>query len=180
MADFDWKQIIGPLASAGGSILGGVLGGPAGAMLGPMIGNIVSNALGCDPTPSAVGQALQQPGAAERIATAQASAKEAVLAAESAYLADIQSARELTLGLVRANSVIAWGAPVISVITVVGFIATLVALIFYKVPDSQGVLISLGALSSGFTMVLGFWIGSSKGSADKTEALTALARQRAK
>jgi hypothetical protein len=180
MADFDWKQIAGPLATAGGTILGGVLGGPAGAMLGPMVGHIVGQALGVDPTPDAIGPALQQPGAAEKVATAQAQTQAAVLSAQDAYLADIQSARQMTVELVRENSSIAWGAPVISLVVVVGFFAILGLLIFHGVPDSQAVLISVGALGAAFTTVLGFWVGSSKGSADKTDALTTLARRAAK
>jgi hypothetical protein len=175
--DFDWKQLAGPLVSAGGSILGGVIGGPAGAVLGPMIGGVVADALGVPATPDAVGAALNQPGAAEKVAQVQAASGPAILSAQDAYLADIASARIQTVELAKVGSKIAWSAPLISTLVVVGFLGLVGALLWRAIPDNQVTMMLIGALSAGFQQVLSYWLGSSKGSSDKTAELTALVKK---
>ncbi len=85
----------------------------------------------------------------------------------SAQLADVQDARATTVRLAESGSAISWGAPVISVLIVLGFIALVIALVFKQVPDSQAVLILFGALSSAFGSVVTYWLGSSASSAHK-------------
>lgn len=178
--EFDWKQLAGPLVSVGGTILGGVIGGPAGAALGPMIGQALAGALGCAVSPDAIGAALQLPGAANTVAQAQAQIGPAVLSAQDAYLADLQNARAQTVDLAKAGSSIAWSAPVISLVIVIGFLGLVAALLFKTVPDSQVVMVLFGALAQSFGQVCNYWLGSSKGSADKTDALAAFARKAGK
>lgn len=55
-------------------------------------------------------------------------------------------------------------------IIVVLFFAVLIALII-KGNNPDAVNIMLGALTGAFGTVVGYWYGSSKGSADKTELL---------
>lgn len=93
---------------------------------------------------------------------------------------DRKSARSLTLGLATAGHRAAWSAPIISVVVVVGFFLIIYALFRNEIPEGSReiALILLGALGAGFTQVLNFWLGSSKGSKDKTEALTESLRGR--
>ena len=67
----EWKDIAGVVGKAA-PILGTLLGGPAGAA----IGGIVASALGTEPTPSAVSQALSaNPDAAVKLAQIEADQK---------------------------------------------------------------------------------------------------------
>ena len=95
-----------------------------------------------------------------------------------AKLADVQSARNQTVKLAEAGSVIAWGAPIISILITVGFFAMLYVVIRQEIPESSQTLanIMLGSLGTSFTAVVGYWVGSSAGSAQKTNALEKLAR----
>ena len=95
-----------------------------------------------------------------------------------AQLADVQSARNQTVKLAEAGSVIAWGAPIISILITVGFFAMLYVVIRQEIPESSQTLanIMLGSLGTSFTAVVGYWVGSSAGSAQKTNALEKLAR----
>jgi hypothetical protein len=95
-----------------------------------------------------------------------------------AQLADVQSARNQTVKLAEARSAIAWGAPIISILITVGFFAMLYVVIRQEIPESSQTLanIMLGSLGTSFTAVVGYWVGSSAGSAQKTNALEKLAR----
>jgi len=95
-----------------------------------------------------------------------------------AQLADVQNARNQTVKLAEAGSAIAWGAPIISILITVGFFAMLYVVIRQEIPESSQTLanIMLGSLGTSFTAVVGYWVGSSAGSAQKTNALEKLAR----
>jgi hypothetical protein len=95
-----------------------------------------------------------------------------------AQLADVQSARNQTVRLAEAGSVIAWGAPIISILITIGFFAMLYVVVRQEIPESSQTLanIMLGSLGTSFTAVVGYWVGSSAGSAQKTNALEKLAR----
>jgi hypothetical protein len=105
----------------------------------------------------------------------------AKLEAETATLRmqieDTQDARATTVKLAQAGSNIAWGAPVISVLIVLGFLALVFALIFKQVPDSQAVLMLFGTLSTSFGIVVSYWLGSSAGSARAGDTVRAIAQQ---
>lgn len=62
----------------------------------------------------------------------------------------------------------------LAVVIVAGFFATLGGLIMLAVPaDNKDALnIALGALVAGFSGVLGYFFGSSKGSSEKTDLLS--------
>jgi hypothetical protein len=95
-----------------------------------------------------------------------------------AQLADVQNARNQTVKLAEAGSVIAWGAPIISILITFGFFAMLYVVIRQEIPESSQTLanIMLGSLGTSFTAVVGYWVGSSAGSAQKTNTLEKLAR----
>jgi hypothetical protein len=171
MPDIDWGKIAGPLAQAGGTILGGVIGGPAGAVLGPVIGQAVGQALGVDPTPEAIGGALADPAAAAKVRQIEAGMGGGFKDAEIAHLEGVANARAQQLELVKADSKIAWSAPIISLVVIVGFLGAVAAVLTRSVQESQIAILLIGSLATKFSDVVSFWIGSSKGSADKMAAI---------
>lgn len=92
-----------------------------------------------------------------------------------AQLADVQSARNQTVELAKAGSVIAWGAPLVSILITVGFFVMLYLVIRREIPEGSQTLanIMLGSLGTSFTAVVSYWVGSSAGSANKDAALRA-------
>ena len=74
----DWKdvgKIVAPLAPTLGGILGDLIPIPGGGMIGTAAGNLIASALGVDPTPDAVGAAMQNdPNAAVKIQAAESEA----------------------------------------------------------------------------------------------------------
>ncbi|CAB4145957.1 hypothetical protein UFOVP1204_30 [uncultured Caudovirales phage] len=175
----DWSKIAGPLTQAGGVILGGLIGGPAGAMFGPAIGGVVAQSLGVDADPDVVAGELAKPGAAGKVASVEATHADGFKSIEEAYLADVQNARNQTLELVKADSKIAWSAPIISIIVILGFLAAVAAVLTRSVQESQIAVLLIGSLATKFSDVVSFWIGSSKGSADKTATIKQMLRQTA-
>lgn len=94
---------------------------------------------------------------------------------QAAVLADVAGARQQTVQLAQAGSEVAWGAPVVSIVAVVGFFAALTGLLLVRKLEDAGVAamvnLMVGALVTGFASVLGYWLGSSAGSRRKTELM---------
>lgn len=89
---------------------------------------------------------------------------------------DIGSARQHTLELHKAGSVIAWGAPIVSVIVLTTFLLTLyLAFTSEGLPNNnahdQLINLMAGALTTMATAVVGYWVGTSASSAQKTNLL---------
>jgi Glycosyl hydrolase 108 len=87
-------------------------------------------------------------------------------------LADVQSSRVSLLDLAKTQSPIAWVAPSVSFLVMVGFYVLLIILIRSyadddKLSQNQLINISIGALVAAFSTVVNFWLGSSKSSQDK-------------
>jgi hypothetical protein len=97
-----------------------------------------------------------------------------------ALLADLQSARAQTLGLAQAQSSIAWGAPIVSVLVTGGFFFVMALFLFgFAVSFDEYVknvlLILIGVLSSGFNQTISYWLGSTRGSQGKDALIGAMA-----
>lgn len=171
------NDLIQALVKAGAPILGTVIGGPVGTLAGAAIGAL-AEALGTSATPEAVKQAIEtKPGAAEIVRQVEAEKAPALNADLEAILRDRQAARNQTMALVEKNSPMAWGAAVVSLIVVCGFIV--LSLLAMK-PEAAGVrsdvvLYLLGAWQSLATSVIAYWVGSSAGSATKDAALKHIA-----
>jgi hypothetical protein len=92
-----------------------------------------------------------------------------------ASLADVADARTQTVRLAQLGSVIAWGAPIISVVVVAGFVILLGLWLFHPPTSDQTVLAVLntlvGTLAAAFGAVVQYWLGSSAGSARKDALL---------
>lgn len=171
------ESLIQALVKAGAPILGTVIGGPVGTLAGAAIGAL-AEALGTQATPEAVKTAIEtQPGAGAIVKRVEAEKAPEMKDHLDAILRDRQSAREQTLALVDKGSAMAWGAPVVSLVVIVGFVG--LSYLAMK-PESAGIrsdvaLYLLGAWQSLATAVVGYWIGSSAGSATKDAALKQIA-----
>jgi len=67
------------------------------------------------------------------------------------------------------------GAIVVSVGVTIGFVGSVFIVLFKALPDGSDAIanVLLGSLAAMQTQVVGFWIGSSAGSASKDQARTA-------
>lgn len=177
----DWSTVL-PLLGQAAPTIGGLLGGlipfPGGAILGQVAGKMLGEALGVAPTPEAVSAAIVAGDPA--VVSAKLSEADAKMNMEvekfRLQLQDVADARAATVKYVQANSPLSWGAVVVSVVVMAGFIA--ISFLAMK-PDLAGVdksvtLFLLGAWSGYAGGVITFWIGSSAGSADKSQQIANL------
>lgn len=153
------------------TILGAAVPFPFNLFVGPAFAAIAA-ALGDDPataTPATVKARIDADPAA-------AAAAEAAQQELDARLHDVQDARATGVQYIKSGSPMEWAPAIVSAITVAGFFVICAIMLFHIGDQSiaQGIL---GALTAGWTTVLTYWCGSSKGSSDKTAALTALASQ---
>lgn len=174
----DWSILAGKMAEIGLPALGGLFGGPLGSTLGGIVGSAVAKTLGVPETPEAVREAVDANPSAASIALAKIEAEAKRTEAE---FADLANARGQTIALAQAGSSIAWGAPVISLVTTIGFF-TVLGLLFFagaEMSDRTFSLINilLGVLAAQFAQVGSYWLGSSEGSKRNGDALRAVAAQ---
>lgn len=177
----DWSSIlplIGQAAPTIGGLLGGLIPFPGGAILGQVAGKVLGEALGVAPTPAAVSAAI----ATGDPATVSAALSEAEAKMQTEVekfriqLQDVADARATTVKYVQAGSALSWGAVIVSIVVMAGFIG--ISFLAMK-PDLAGVdksvtLFLLGAWSGYAGGVITFWIGSSAGSADKSQQIANL------
>lgn len=165
------------LKTIGAPVLGAIVGGPVGSLATAAIGAL-ADALGTPATPEAVAERIQNsPEAKGAALKLEAEKGPDYLAELQARLADVQDARATTVKLAESGSSIAWGATVISILIVIGFLALVFALLFKQVPDSQVALVLFGTLSGAFGTVVAYWLGSSAGSARAGDTVRAIAQQ---
>lgn len=153
-----------------------ILGDKTGSAV-EKVTSIARDVLGTD-SPDAIERAVAaDPNAAlafkQAVIQAEADARRNELEALKAQLADVQSARSQTVELAKVGSAIAWGAPLVSVLVTLGFFGMLYLVLRKEVPEgSQQIAnIMLGSLGASFTAVIGYWVGSSAGSAAKDATL---------
>lgn len=159
-----------------------ILGDKTGSAIEKVTG-IARDVLGTD-NPDAIERAVAaDPNAAlafkQAVIQAEADARRNELEAMKAELADVQSARNQTVELAKAGSPIAWGAPVVSVLGVAVFAGFVYLLFSGSVdPKLENALMLLGGTAAtGYGIVLQYWLGSSRGSAVKEQALTNVLRK---
>ncbi len=170
-----WRELGNDLIGKGLPILGNVLlpgiGGTAGAML--------AKALGVDATPDAVGAAVAKLDPAEfaKLQEMEEQYKESLLQLgfenDKLYFQDVESARQRETDIVKATGkkdvnlyVLAWSI-------VMSFFALCGMLMFVSIPAGQNsvVMMLFGGLGAGFTSIIGYFFGSSKGSSEKNQLL---------
>jgi len=178
----DWKAVAAKIAGFApmlGTLLGGPLGGAAGGLL-----KVLANELGLkeeEITPDNFMKALElDPNAVLKFKEFEMAHKieiqKLILESDRMHLQDRQDARKRQIESERATGkrdinlyVLAW--------MVVGLFFTLVGMLMWVVlPEANvGPINQLfGAMATGFGMVLQYFFGSSKGSADKTAAMMEL------
>lgn len=130
--------------------------------------------------PEAQLAALQDPATASalRIQLAAIAAQQANGAHQAllAQLTDVANARATTVQLAQAGSPMAWGAPVVSVVVLLTFGAVMSMVLFRTIPPGSETVLNvlLGTLGAMATSVVGYWVGSSVGSARKDDRLSRL------
>lgn len=152
--------------------IGGMIGGPAGAIVGLGAKLAIQEITGTsDPD-----QAVQILSAnRDKLIELQQRLAEIESDALKAQLADTQNARSTMLGLAQLGSAIAWGPVVVSTIVLIGFFVTAIYLI-RAVQDSRVEVANvLTQIVFGevplVTLVVQFWLGSSRSSQNKDIAL---------
>lgn len=186
------REVGGPLATvvlgpAGGAAVTGLATGAKAITeaLGPMLG------LPETATPVEVEAAVKDNPEAAREAIAKVNADPVALATLSAaisreetarltaQIAAVQSARDSMVELQRRGSGLAYMQAVVSIIVMGLFGFVIVhAVMVRALPDNQVIMLLIGTLTAAFTGVIGYWLGSSRGSAQKDERLAAIARGR--
>lgn len=178
----DLTALAGSLLRAGlpalAAILGAVVPPPFNLVVGPAF-SLIKSALGLPETatPAEVQRHVDADPAAAQARLREIDAAHAEAATElQSYLADVQSARGMETQLAVARSPIQWGAPVVSVVATAGFAIVAVLVMMGQGNSASGQLI-LGAMISGYTTVIAYWLGSSKGGSDRAAQITTMLHQ---
>ncbi len=110
---------------------------------------------------------------AQIAANAEAAARQSELDTLAAGLKDVADARAQTLGLAQARSAVQWAAPVVSVVVLGTFGVVMWAALTRSLPAGSETILNmlLGTLAAMATSVVAYWVGSSAGSATKTDML---------
>jgi hypothetical protein len=177
----DWKSLGKNIARVGAPLLGTAVGGPIG---GAAAGALVAGIFGANPDdPAAIAQAIaQDPQAAVKLRELELAHKmdleRIILEETKAYLADRQDARSREVATTQATGKRDSALYILAGVVVTGFFVLCAVLMYVPIPDGQGsaVLLLFGGLVSGFSTVLAYFFGSSKGSADKNIMLGAANR----
>lgn len=166
----EWKDV----SKAVGKVAAGVaplLTGPLGIAVS--VGSLIADALGTEDSPEAVKRAIQSdPEAALKLQKMQlehqafleqARIQQAEIDSkiEQARLADLQHARKLNNGHFMP--------PLLTVLLFFAVMGILYTLMNYQVPESakEVVYMLAGSMSAAFTQAFSYWLGSSRGSAEK-------------
>lgn len=173
----DWKDIAGTVGRIAGTVAP-LLGGPIG--MAASIGAQIAGAIGTDNRPDAVQRELiQNPDAAsnlamwadeerEQIRQAHIKLQELELVQMQAELADTQHARTSH----REH----WMPERLTLMLAVMVVALTVALMSWSVPDGskEVVFYLVGQIVTAFLAAVTYWLGSSRGSAEKQKKLEQL------
>lgn len=124
--------------------------------------------------PAAQAAVLADPDRAVRLRIALAGIAAASAAAADARLAaQVTDAQMAAVQRAAAGGVAAWGAPVISLVVLATFGTVMWLVLLHAVPPGSETVLNvlLGTLAAMATNVVGYWVGSSAGSARKDERL---------
>ena len=156
------------------------LAGDRAGEVAQQVGSVVTAVAGSDDA-AAVQAALADPAKvselrlrlAEIAAAQEDRRREAELAALRAAVADTANARAQTVALVQAGSRLAWGPVLVSALVLAAFGAVVVMALFRPIPAGSEALLNilLGNLAAMAMGVVGYWVGSSAGSARKEEMI---------
>lgn len=173
----EWKDVGKTVASIA-PVLGTVLGGPVGLIAGAA-GSLIANVLGVESDPKAVQAAVAaDPEAIVKLKQIEADHQSRLLDWQAqqiqADLENVKSARDREVKMVQAGAVIAsWLPPaLISTIVSLGFFVVLYKYLEAPNDMGDGAMLLLGTLAAAFSAVVNYYLGSSLGSAQKTNLMT--------
>lgn len=169
---FDWKKTVGAIAPTIGTVLGGPLGGLAGAAL--------ASVFGVENTPDAIEAAVQNASPEQMIALRNADNDFKVKMAELGFksVADLEKIAADDRANARSREIATNDiAPrLIAAVFIVGWFAIQWYLLSHVIPAEMREIImrTLGTLDMGLGLILGYYYGSSAGSAEKSKTIAAL------
>jgi hypothetical protein len=186
----EWKDIAGTVTKSA-PMLGTLLGGPVGGAIGGVI-SLIGSALGLSPaetTPDKVSHMLSvDPQAAVKLAEIESTHKIRIqellleqnriaLQERQAELADTANARSRETEVVKATGRIDINLYLLAWTIVLGFFGLTALLMYIKLPPGQTEVIFMlfGGLVAGFSTVLSYFFGSSRGSLAKSQLLASAA-----
>ena len=182
---FEWKDVANIVGNVA-PIVGTALGGPAGGA----IGGLLASLLGVDNDADAVVQAIKaDPNIAVKLKELEVEAqrlhyeaidkqRQAELDELKAYIADVQNARSRQVEHEKATGKTDMNFYVLAWVIVIGFFGLIGMMMFVEVPMKQSEIMFMlfGTLTAGFGSVTQYFFGSSKGSAEKTAHIAAVAK----
>lgn len=133
--------------------LGAAVGGPAGAAMG----QVVARTLGVEPTPAAVDAALlRDPQAVVKL-------RELEVEIERAFLQDVQQARQI-----HAGHPMTWILPLV---LIAGWFVLVWIMVYGEIPPEtrDQFFIGFGSWSTFTAAGIGYWLSTSRGSAEKQQ-----------
>lgn len=156
------------------------LGGSDAGTTAGQVADAIRAVTGTD-DPAAAATAIRDPAVAAqlqiRLAEIQAAREAADRTAEldtlRALLSDKSSARGLLSSMVQAGSAVQWAPVFVSLLVLATFGVVMFAALTSALPPGSETILNmlLGTLAAMATSVVGYWVGSSAGSAQKTELL---------
>ncbi len=168
-----------------GAALGTAFGGPAGTALGTLAGNALKKAFGVEADdPQVLREAIaQDPQAAAKIALAEMEFKLELQRLDSdltkSFLADVQSARDREIKIVQATGRRDLSTEVMAWLIILGFFAVLITRMLIQIEPGQteNVGMLIGCLITMTTTIVAYKWGSSRGSAEKSAAISEAMRK---
>ena len=88
-------------------------------------------------------------------------------------MSDVEDAREREKEVIKKTGERDYTLLILGILVVLGFYGVIIVLLYTKVDNGIGLYV-LGALSSAFSTVIGYFFGSSLGSSRKDELLNIL------
>jgi len=181
----EWKDV-GNVIKKAAPILGTAIGGPYGAAAGGVI-SLICGALGIEddsPDPEKVMQQIQaDPEALVKLREIELGHKteleRILLERDRIHIADVADARRREVETTKSTGKRDINLYILAWLVVAGFFILIGILIWATMPQSNiGPVNQLfGALAAGFGMVLQYFFGSSRGSAEKTSLLAGLSKK---
>ena len=182
----NWKKLATKLSAAGFTSLGAALAGPAGAAVGARI----ADAIGVDPDPDSVARAyVNDPDVTIALRRLDAEEDEMVRAHFERVQESDLAAREREMERQSAEMAVArdafqdhWLPPVLTVALLTMVAAFVVALFLIEppAPNRDMVNFTLGAIFGWAGAAVAFWLGSSRGSAEKQAGIMTALRSAVK
>jgi len=168
-----------------GAALGTAFGGPAGTALGTLAGNALKKVFGVETDdPQALQAAIaQDPQAAAKIALAEMEFKLELQRMDAdltkSFLADVQSARDREIKIVQATGKKDLSTEIMAWLIILGFFAVLITRMLIEIEPGQteNVGMLIGCLITMTTTIVAYKWGSSRGSAEKSAAISEAMRK---